>query len=544
MIERLVENWLDNVGERGFETPFAQLLTQEGHRVLQGPVHHPFEHGKDIITIAPDGAACAFQLKGPHLKRLGDFERINGQLLALVTTAISHPGIGTPRRPDRAYLVTNGVLTPPVRDRLERFNVGNGSLGYPAVEAFERDHLLSRFIAAHGTYLPQGLSDMRALIELYYAEPSTLFPVRTFAAYLTDLMPFPPAESSGPDRRRAVTSAALLTAYAAKSWTQAENHLGTAQAWLTFSATLLRFAEVYQLEETEWRTSYDLALETARASLASLSKEAAEASDVAIPDLTEGLFYPSRALLICGYLSAYWLSERTFGTVDATITDRVRLVLLRECEHTRLVGECDVPAFFELSCALGQLGNVQSAEVRMLALASTLATVNKRDSLRALPDPYHDVEQILMSWESGDSDLEGEEFAGCSYMLHVVIDWIARRLWRQGLARMWPEITTVQFLEFRPSAPDRYLAPEDDDGILTEWSAGQPQSWAALLASARTKDYSVLPPVLRQHRELIPYLPLLFPYRFTATLAAAVDALTAAPRDPTILSRPSNAAKS
>ena len=137
MIERLVENWLDNVGERGFETPFAQLLTLERHRVLQGPVHHPFEHGKDIITIAPDGAACAFQLKGPNLKRLDDFEAIHGQLLALVSTAISHAGIGTPRRPDRAYLVTNGVLTPPVRDRLQQFNVGNAQRQCPAVEAVE-----------------------------------------------------------------------------------------------------------------------------------------------------------------------------------------------------------------------------------------------------------------------------------------------------------------------------------------------------------------------------------------------------------------------
>ena len=314
MIERLVENWLDNAGERGFETPFAQLLTLEGHRVLQGPVHHPFEHGKDIITIGPDGAACAFQLKGPKLRRLDDFEEIHGQLLALVSTAISHAGIGAPRRPDRVYLVTNGVLTPPVRDRLQQFNVGNVPHQCPAVEPVERDHLLSRFSAAHGSYLPQSLPDVRTLLDLYYADPSTLFPVYRFATYLTHLMPFPPAQASGPDRRRAVASAALLTAYAANSWTQAENHLCTAQAWLTFCVTLLRFAEVHGSDEAEWRASYDLALDAARASLESLSKEAAEAPDLAVPHLTEGLFYPARALLICGYLSGYWLSERTLGS--------------------------------------------------------------------------------------------------------------------------------------------------------------------------------------------------------------------------------------
>ena len=415
MIERLVENWLTSVGERGFETPFAQLLTQEGHQVLQGPVHHPFEHGKDIITIAPDEAACAYQLKGPDLHSLRDFEKIYDQLLALVTTGISHPAIGTPRKPDRAYLVTNGELTQPVRDRIEKLNVSNKALGYPALEAIERQHLLSRFLKAHGTYLPQQLTDIRALLELYYAEPLALFPVRTFASYLTALMPFPPKQPSRADSRRAVASAAFLTAYAANSWTRKNNYLCVAQAWLIFCVTLLRFAEVSDLEDTEWRTSYDLALETARAALASLSKEAAEGPDLVIPDLTEGLVYPSRALLICGYLSGYWLSERTLGPVDETITDRIRLVLGRESDHTRVVGECDVPAFFELSCALGQVGYIRRADARMVGLASRLAAANKRHSADALPDPYHDVEQVLMRLVSGDSDFEGEEFDGRSY---------------------------------------------------------------------------------------------------------------------------------
>lgn len=64
MLERIVENWLTSAGERGFERPFTQLLAAEGHRVLHGPVHHPFEHGKDIVTMAPGGDLCAFQLKG------------------------------------------------------------------------------------------------------------------------------------------------------------------------------------------------------------------------------------------------------------------------------------------------------------------------------------------------------------------------------------------------------------------------------------------------------------------------------------------------
>src|SRR5438093_9412216 len=118
-----------------------------------------------------------------------------------------------------------------------------------------------------------------------------------------------------PDCRRAITSVTLLTAYAAASWTRAENHLCVAQGWLTACVTLMRFATVRKLDIKLWLASYDLALEAARTALASLSREAAEAKDLVVPDMMDGLVYPSRALLVCGFLGAYLLSERTLGDI-------------------------------------------------------------------------------------------------------------------------------------------------------------------------------------------------------------------------------------
>ena len=76
MIERLIENWLTSAGERGYEVAFAQLLASEEHRVIQGPVHHPHEHGKDILTFSANGELHAYQLKGPDLVKLRDFENL------------------------------------------------------------------------------------------------------------------------------------------------------------------------------------------------------------------------------------------------------------------------------------------------------------------------------------------------------------------------------------------------------------------------------------------------------------------------------------
>ena len=530
MIERLIENWLVNTGERGYETPFAQLLAAEGHRIIQGPVHHPFEHGKDILTLAPDGRLHAYQLKGPDLVNLQAFEKIQSQLLALAGAAIVHPSVSPARRADRVFLVTNATLTPPVRDRIEKFNLGNVPEGWPRIETIESEQLLGRFLAAHGKYLPQTLPEVRPLLELYYSDPSPRFPVRMFAKYLSEILPFPPNAPSVPDCRNAVGSASLLTSYAASSWARAENHLSIAQAWLTLCITLVRFAAVHNLDDSHWLGSYELALEAARTAIASLCKEAAESVDLVIPDIVDGLAYPPRALLVCGMIGAYFLSERTLGGVDTETADRVGSILSRETRFIKLAGEYDVAFFFLFVCALEQLGHMKTAEHMMLSLTHTLSMQNRRRSPNPLPDPYHDTEQVLLHQIGADSDLDGEEFDGRSYTLHVAVEWLARRLLRQHLAMMWPAITRVQFFEFNPSSPDRYLAVEDDEGELKIWFAGQPQSWATLLAQTTELDREKLPNLLWSHREIIPYIPLLLPHRLTAMLSNAVDSISANPR--------------
>jgi hypothetical protein len=522
VLERLIENWLVNAGERGFETAFAQILAAEEHRILQGPVHHPFEHGKDIITVAPNGELHAYQLKGPNLTNLAQFEEIQAQLFALAAAAVNHPAVAPARRADRVFLVTSAVMSPPVRDRIDAFNAGNAPLGLPPIQPIEREQLLGRFVAAHGQFLPQELTDIRDLLELYYADAATIFPVKAFASFLGRILPFAVQNPSAAESRRAIAASTLLTAYAVSSWQSKGNNLSAAQGWLTSCAVILHFAEAKGLARNIWLPSYGLSLEAARVNFAELLKEAATRGDLALGDLTDGLVYSARALLISGYLGAYLLSECALGDADAVRAD-VSTVLSRERQYVRLSGEADSPLLFTMCAALEQCGEIPQAEALILLLTRTLSKLNQRHSRNALPDPYHSTEQVLLRQTDAASDLEGEEFDGHAYTLHVAVEWLARRLWRQHLASMWSDITKVVFCEFRPSAPDKYLAPEDDQGELIMWLPATPQSWKALLDQARAFDEAALPTVLRARREFIPYLPLLFPYRLTSTLAHALD---------------------
>jgi hypothetical protein len=109
VLERLIESWLDSASERSYQAPFCQMLAGEGHLVVHSTRHAQIEFGKDVISIAPDGTPCAFQLKGNPGGRLtlGQLREIKPQLLELVTQPIVHPGVPEAAR-HRCYLVTNG----------------------------------------------------------------------------------------------------------------------------------------------------------------------------------------------------------------------------------------------------------------------------------------------------------------------------------------------------------------------------------------------------------------------------------------------------
>lgn len=59
MIERVVEDWLHNVNELGYEDAFAHALLSEGHTILHKQEHGSLELGKNLITQDKDGYITA-----------------------------------------------------------------------------------------------------------------------------------------------------------------------------------------------------------------------------------------------------------------------------------------------------------------------------------------------------------------------------------------------------------------------------------------------------------------------------------------------------
>jgi len=514
---------LTSANERGYEVPFAQLLATEGHEILQGPVHHAHEQGKDIFTRDADGALCAYQLKGPDIS-LSEFGSIEPQLWALSRYPLKHSAINPPKRADKVFLVTNGRLTPPVQERIRDLSAQNVREGMPPLGYIEREMLLGRFLVAHGRFLPTEPQDFRHFLELYLSNGRGPLPRRSFSRFLEGLLPLGELTPSAPECARAAASATLFTTYVTSAWSGTENYVAVAEGWLLLAACLVRLATRHSLDESRWLVSYSLAIEAARGALAALVDEASEAEHLVVPSVADGVPYAPRAMLVCGYAAAYFLSEQA-ATGGCDRRDKVRTLLLREMPYAKLVGEAAAPCLYNIALALDAMSDSRIAEGYVSRWARDLSRANQPHSEEALPDPYHDVDDLLLEAFSPDMLRDEERWDGQAYTLHVAIEWLARRHLRQHIADIWADVTRVEFLELRPSQPEYYLAMQDTNGILDMRQPPMPESWARISASAETINLSALPKLLCERRELLPYLPLLFPHRLTSDLAKGMDHL-------------------
>jgi hypothetical protein len=522
VLARIVDSWLINAGERGYEAAFAQMLASEGYRILHAAVHHPFEHGKDIVAATPEGHLHAFQLKGGDVS-LGDLDDIQGQLLTLATTAIRYPGVEPPRLPDRAFLVTSGRLSPPARDRIAARNDGVRAAGGVPIEVIERDQLVGRFVAAHTAYLPEGLEELSHLLQFVLQDGGGPLPVRRFFDLLHGIL------SSKPIRTplhasRAIGAATVFASYAIGPWERQSNHLAVAEGWFSLACTILWLAEERSLDEAAWLTSYELARDSGRRALRLMLDEAVAAPDLVVPDVVDGMVYPARACVVFGYAAAMLLSEPLINDAPA-IVEPIRALLMRELKYIRAHGEASAPFILMIATALDRLGEPAESLTLATKWAKDLAARNMSGSDSAIADPYHSIGDLLLHQMGVETEVAEEDFEGQAYTLHVFIEWLARRDARPIVARLWPNVTRLHFCEFRPSRPHHLLAHSDPEGEMHTWAPATPQSWSALRAQSGTMAEAELPSRLWQKLEMLPYLPLLMPYRLTASVARALDYL-------------------
>lgn len=526
MIENLVDVWLTEASERSYEAAFGQLLLIEGHRVIQGPMHHAHEHGKDIIAWDGD-QLCVYQLKG-GVGRLNTaaVENVQQQLFAAAAATVTHPSLSSPRRPDRVYLVTNRTATGPAQDRIRVLSDGNRINGLGTLHLIEFAELKSRFVTVERRFFPSSPQALNTFLSLFLADGRGPLLRQDFFRLLEEILPVRGPRAKARDAGRAISAAALTTAFALRKWSDLDNHAEIAMGWICFATQVLRLAERNRLGRPRWYRSYRLALEEARRHARHLLEEASAAEDLIIPDPAESIVRGARAVKVCGLVSAFTISARIEFGVHHTHRGQAGRLVLRERDCVKIAGEVQAPDYFLSILAVGEAGEFSVATEMLVLWVASVARANQPDSASPLPDPYHSVEDIMLDGlRSQGAVLPDEDWAGSAYTVHIGVRWAVRRLWRHPLRTVWASVTRINHHHFKPRWRADYYAPESDRGELASWFYPTPTSWSDLRAVAEERDSSTLPDTLLKCPEFVPFYCLALPHRFNVQISDLLDRL-------------------
>jgi hypothetical protein len=505
--ERLLENWLTNINERSFEIPFSQLLASENFSVIHLSRHGPFEDGKDLLAIDPDGNPCAFQIKGAEGGKITQkaWASFIPQITRLVELPIKHPSIN-PDLPRRTFFVTTGELDEEVRTEIETRNIDWNNRKLPKLEVIVKGELLQRFKSLQSNFWPENLSYERDLLGFYLADGASNINKKGFSRFVSSLLPLNGENPGNQICKRSLASAGIFTAYALMPFEQQQNHAS--------------IVEKHLLEEKYWRGSFEIASHAIENSLENLWGELKNRKHFTEGNpLVDGLFYRGRMTKLLGLASAYgiikshqdtnWKSEEVYKFIS---------------EHQKEVilwGEAAAPQILALYWFLKINSLSYNSDYLLFDMIGAICQVNEQAN--GIPDPYHDFGEIMETLLKLSETSTPEIYKGRSYILESLIQLFARREWRGALADMWNLITHIDFAEFIPPNPSDFCFWYLEDGLFKLTKPEMPQSWKKLQEQAKKTDTSNIPNLLKENPGLLLLFSIVFPHRLNKNVVKFLD---------------------
>ena len=550
MIERVVENWLDSVNERGYEIAFCQVLIAEGHTIIRRPAHGPTEHGKDIVSRDRQGNFHAYQLKTGDLNK-SQWRQIRGEVEELINVPLQEPGV-SPKTRFTPYLVTNGELKEPVKDEVRARSEGTGGHGYRRLGFITRDNLLRRFLDVHANFFPFAPADFERFLRLYLADKRSFLRKEEFGEFLSSLLATG-SEMEGIQVRRAMAAVAVLANYILSGYQKAGNHLAAAEGWMLVFAHVLRIAEGARPSDSTWRGVVEICIDGWEVATGALVKEAMASRNWIEGDASvDNFVHGHRKTLLIGYLATFALYKRLTNR-ELPNEDEIFARVSTELRPLRFWGESAVPFFIAVFLFLLKRGSEGEAVQLCANLIQIIATMNGFGQGPGLPDPYLDSGDILERELSAKRALEvmqfvmlrdrstnvigteeyykalvglaqnatgrpawdvGQTFAGRSFGIRCLVEFLARRERKQTLKRLWYEIARVDYSEFVPARASDFYLWHAKRGTLVTRRFKRPESWSNLTRQANscTRRRILL---FEQFPQLLIPFALVYPHRLT-----------------------------
>lgn len=521
LIKRIIENWLTNTNELGYQIPFCQYLISEHHTIIYNSSHGPLEQGKDIISIDENGTVHAYQLKGGDIN-LTEYRKIQGELDDLITIPVKHPSIHASTK-HKAYLVTNGTINDYVRTNIVDKNQSYKSKGYPELETISKTELLQRFIKVHGSFLPIEFSaEFNIFLQLIISQGEDFLNKDLFVTFIESIL-FTESKNKLEIKRK-ISSSILLTHYILRPFEKKENHIAIIEGWTILSSYIFNIIEKSQLEEKSWIQSYEIILQNINNQLEKLKGEFVSNENYleGIPFGDGGKIYKSRTTIVLGWLSAYELFRREYEKnyeVDEFIYESIKNLYPDQIWYW---GESSTPLFLMMSLLALECNDKILSNKIITDIILEIEFENDCQG-KGVPSPYTTSSEIIASsYGISDAKIDLKEFRGSSYHLETLVDILVRRKRRDLLGVLWKKITYIRKYTFIPDSKSDLFLWRCKNGKIIMQDYKMPQSWKELTIEA-TKLNSLTPEIINNKFQFMYYFILCYPHRVNRDTINLID---------------------
>lgn len=529
MLEKLIENWLINVHELGYQIPFCEVLLTEKYSVLHVSKHGRGEHGKDVIARDQSGQLFAYQLKEGDIT-LNDWRTIRGEVEELVRLPASTtlPTLTTTER-HTPVLVTNGELRGDAAASIQAFAEQWERDGAKLLQVIQKHELLNQFIRAHGNYLPTDLQDFRKFVELYVSNPWDRLPRKEFAEFLTKLIASSVASGRGKKTKRAIESMVLIGSYVIEAYERVNNHVAAAEAWTIIGCSIFQIVEREHLPAKVYEQSLNLVWLGLSRGLQKLRTELLDRKHFVEPNFILGetdFIRGVRTLITLGWVAADSLIREQ--VVDSDDNNAEMLKLVKQVLPTLAVtGEADWPSIVCLSLFLekGLGSNFCDGLLQSWVRAVIMMNKNQDDENAGIPPPYWLQEEVLSLRYGLLPPYKKERFTGHSYTIQSALDMLVRRMCRQFVSTNWKSASRLSFCDYVPDAQSDWFAWETKEGDLRMTISPQPASWSAWRTNTAEVSAQSVPAVLLRHPHWILPFVLTYPHRLNRSMSAVIDSV-------------------
>jgi hypothetical protein len=521
--EKLIGNWLDSATEKSFQVPFCQMLQAQGHTLLHLTRHSAMELGTDVITIAPDGVPCAYQLKTAKTDRVKLTtwrKEIAAQVDDLVTLDLNHPSLPVDHPHHRSYFVINKDLEEDVWEWIRRKNEGWKRQGTSySLGTVVRGELLKYAEEASSACWPSELTELRTLLELHLDDGRGLLPKSKLATLLESIHK---GTANKEEAKRACASTPLLVSVAIQNYAEQENHVAEIEAWIMAIAYTFREVERLGLEPRYWKGSFDLMWMACENAFGRLVDELMERKHHAEGHVFgEPEVRGARFTSLVGLLSAYGLKK---GVTGFSTEERDRFLLDWVTAHSskmQLWGEGAIPSFlarlwFRREFNRGDLGS----------LIREITSRNGPRSEASLADPYTEFEEVLLKQLNEDESKRPRRTPrgmGDSWMLEGLVHLYVRSNCKQTMKALWPGVTHIAQWSFAPEQRHDFFSWRTDKGTTHHVIPQRLQRWDDLKKEAWRDEDDWIPKSIRGDPALLLMIMLVFPHRMDSRIMRWLD---------------------